>query len=262
MTRTKNKTATQTQVIALAVLGLAAAAGFGYIGYSLPKQAISPTPPSTRTASPLLPPGYNPGGYQPPGYNPPGYNPPGYNPPGYSMVGKPGVAKLPCSTVGWDVNPGPVPLAKVPKSSVIKGSGTTLYWYSADGMRYVFPNEATYRSWYVFGVCPKIATLSDSDLAKIVIRGPVWNRPGTRLIKLELNPTIYAVAKYGSLRSFQNTGVISAIYGAGWMNLVDVVPDGLFVGYYGGPTITQAGDFDPAAEQAGIVTIDDNIPNP
>lgn len=249
MTRTKNKTATQTQVIALAVLGVAAAAAFGYIGYSLPKRAISPIPPSTQLSSPLVPPGYNPGGYQPPGYNPPGYNPPGY-----SMVGKPGAAKVSCSYAGWDVTPSVTPISNVAKSSVIKGTNTTLYWYGADGKRYVFPNEKTYRTWYPYGVCPTITKVSDQDLAKLTIAGTVTYRPGTRLLKIVTDPTVYAVSKGGFVHQISPTD-LEALYGQNWWSRLDDISDGFFVNYTIGMPATQQ-NFNPAGETASAPTID------
>ena len=268
MTRTKNKTATQTQVIALGVLGIAAAAAFGYIGYSLPRSMSQSTGSSVsvREVPPPPPPGYIPLGYQlkpynPPGYNPPGYNPPGYNPvwtpPGYSLVGKPAVAKFPCSYLGWDVTPGTTALAKVAKSSVMKGSNSALYWYGADGKRYVFPNEAIYRSWYPPGLCPVITTVSNADLAKVSIGGSVTYRPGSRLIKIASDQTIFAVSKGGVVRPFASQALIPLMYGANWtFTSLDNIPDAFFVNYTMGAAITSMQDYDPTAQMAGATTID------
>jgi hypothetical protein len=83
-------------------------------------------------------------------------------------------------------------------NTAIRGqSKRTVYWYANDGKRYVFPNAATYFTWFT-GIrqCPNI---SDSELFSIPLAGNVTYRPGAKLVKVTTDPKVYAVARGGML---------------------------------------------------------------
>src|SRR3972149_5800933 len=82
--------------------------------------------------------------------------------------------------------------------SLIKASLSTLYYYAADGKRYIFPNEKTYFSWYEN--FDGVVTISDTELQNINIGGNIVYRPGTRWVKIQSDPKTYAVTPHGVLR--------------------------------------------------------------
>ncbi|MEK7516720.1 MAG: hypothetical protein AAB562_03940 [Patescibacteria group bacterium] len=124
-----------------------------------------------------------------------------------------------------------------------------VYYYGVDGKRYVFPNDRTYFTWYEN--FSSVQTVSAAELAAIQIGGNVTYRPGFKMVKIQTDPKVYAVAKGGTLRWVQTEGVAIALYGASWNQKIDDVPDAFFVNYATGATIASASDYSPAAALAG-----------
>jgi hypothetical protein len=143
--------------------------------------------------------------------------------------------------------------ATVTSGSLIKASGPAVYYYGTDGKRYVFPNEATFKTWYAdFST---VKTISDAELAAILIGGNVTYRPGVRLVKVTTDPKVYAVDAGGTLRHVASEAVAIGLYGSAWAKSVDDVPDPFFVNYKTGAAIASAADFSPSAARAAATTI-------
>lgn len=146
------------------------------------------------------------------------------------------------TTIGWAMGLGAMTLPSVAAAdsltagSLIKASGPAVYYYAADGKRYVFPNETTYYSW--FQNFNTVQTISDSELASIMIGGNVTIRPGTDLVKITTDPKVYAVTQNGTLHWVESESVASALYGANWAHRVVDVPDAFFVNYTVGSSIS------------------------
>jgi hypothetical protein len=146
--------------------------------------------------------------------------------------------------------------------SLIKGSGDAVYYFGADGKRYVFPTAKTYFSWYAD--FSGVQTLTDTELASYPLGGNVTYRPGVRLVKITTDPRVYAIGKNGDLRWIQTEPVATSLYGADWAKKVDDIPDAFFVNYRLGTTVAQAGDFSPSDQTAAATSIntDKNIGQP
>jgi hypothetical protein len=145
---------------------------------------------------------------------------------------------------------------------LVRGTMPAVYYQAADGKRYVFPNEKTYATWFTgFG---QVESVGDAALAAMQIGSNVTVRPGTRMVKIQTDPKVYAVARGGTLRWVKTEAVASALYGADWARKIDDVPDAYFTNYKTGADIAAASDFDPAAETAANATIeaDKNIALP
>lgn len=112
---------------------------------------------------------------------------------------------------------------------LIKGSLPAVYYYGGDGKRYVFPNEKTFKTWY--GDFSGVMSLSDAAIAAIPIGGNVVYRGGTRMIKIQSDPKVYAVEPGGKIRWVESEAVASALYGSGWAGRVDDVADVFFSDY-------------------------------
>ena len=137
--------------------------------------------------------------------------------------------------------------------------GTTLpavYYYGRDGLRYVFPNDKTYFTWYTDFSGVKI--LSDADLSSLQLGGNVTYKPGSRMVKINSDPKTYAVGKNGELHWVPTEAIAIALYGSTWNKMIDDVPDAFFRNYVKSSDIELATDFNPANEKAGVRDINDD----
>lgn len=112
---------------------------------------------------------------------------------------------------------------------LIKASGAAVYYYAGDGKRYVFPNEKTYKTWYMD--FSGVKTISDSQLASISIGGNIVFRPGTNLVKITTDPKVYAVGPGGTLHWVPTEADAKKFFGDNWASWVLDVPDAFFTNY-------------------------------
>lgn len=113
--------------------------------------------------------------------------------------------------------------------SLIKASKGSVYYYGADGKRYVFPNEKTYKTWFVS--FDMIITVSDNVLSSVPIGGNVTYKPGKKLVKIQTDPKVYYVDKNGTLRHVTSEDIAQKLYGGDWMYMVEDIPDAFFTNY-------------------------------
>lgn len=119
---------------------------------------------------------------------------------------------------------------------LIKMDGlSSVYYLSEDGKRYVFPNEATYKTWY--SDFSGVVTIPSSELYTYPIGGNVVVRPGTKLVKITTDPKVYAVETNGTLRWIQTEADAIALYGANWASRVIDIADSFFTNYTIGTTL-------------------------
>lgn len=153
-----------------------------------------------------------------------------------------------------------LPSSLIPKKTLIKGSGPAIYWYAGNGKRYVIPNEAIYRSWYMVGEdCPTIYQMSDDDLAMISIGGNITVRAGSQLIKIKTDPKVYAVTCGGIAHWIQTEALIAQIYGPNWSDYVIDIQDVFFVDYIIGYQIAKASDYNLDQQFKDVVSPEDDI---
>jgi hypothetical protein len=113
---------------------------------------------------------------------------------------------------------------------LIKMDGlSSVYYLGSDGKRYVFPNEATYKSWHAD--FSGVVTISATELQSYPLGGNVTMRPGTKLVKITTDPSVYAVEPNGMLRKIQSEAQASALYGTSWSKRVVDVADSFFTNY-------------------------------
>lgn len=143
-------------------------------------------------------------------------------------------------------------------NTAIRGtSAETVYWYANDGKRYVFPNAATYFTW--FPSFNSVITISDAELVSIPLGGNVTYRPGAKLVKINTDPRTYAVAKGGVLRHVTSESLASQLYGSDWRSDVHDIPDVYFTNYVVGTPIYNASDFNVSNEYHGVTTPSDSL---
>jgi len=123
--------------------------------------------------------------------------------------------------------------------SLIKGQTfAAVYYCGKDGKRYVFPNEKTFYTW--FEDFSTLVVLTDAQLAAIPLGGNATYKPGVRMVKIQTDPKVYAIARGGLLRWVQSEAVARALYGTNWNRQIDDVSDAFFVNYTIGDPITEA----------------------
>lgn len=113
---------------------------------------------------------------------------------------------------------------------LIKMDGlSSVYYLAGDGKRYVFPNEATYFSWY--SDFSGVKTIPQSELETYPLGKNVTMRPGTKLVKITTDPKVYAVTPDGKLIWVPSETVASTLWGTNWAKRIVDVSDAFFTNY-------------------------------
>ncbi len=124
----------------------------------------------------------------------------------------------------------PASAASASAGDLIKMNGlSSVYYLGANGERYVFPNSTTYFSWYPD--FSGVITIPASELQSYPLGGNVTMRPGTKLVKITTDPSVYAVSPDGVLHKIGNEAQAAALYGTNWAKRVVDVPDAFFTNY-------------------------------
>ncbi len=131
--------------------------------------------------------------------------------------------------------PGVSPLCD--SGSLIKSPAySAVYYCGADSKRYVFPNQRVFNTWYAD--FSNVIIITQDQLSAIPLGGNVTFRPGTRLVKVQSDPKVYAIARGGELRWVTSSATAISLYGSNWEQRLETVPDYLFVSYRVGDPIT------------------------
>jgi hypothetical protein len=100
---------------------------------------------------------------------------------------------------------------------------SSVYFLAKDGKRYVFPNESIYYSWYTdFN---DVKNISCTDLAALPIGDRVMYQPGTELVKIPSDPSVFAVEDGGILREIPDEQTAISLYGTDWSKRVQDVSE-------------------------------------
>jgi len=150
-------------------------------------------------------------------------------------------------------NPGLTSAASCNSGTLIKSSFAAVYYVGANCKRYVFPNDKVYFSWYAD--FSGVTTVSSAELAAITIGGNVTYRPGSKMVKIQSDPRVYAVSRGGVLRHVGSESLASSIYGAAWRTQVEDIADAFFVNYTVGAEIEKTSDYSRPDESAGAPNI-------
>lgn len=114
--------------------------------------------------------------------------------------------------------------------SLIQAQGSNaVYYIGSDEKRYVFPNSATYFTWYED--FSQVIVVGPETLANYQIGGNITYRPGTRLIKIQSDPRVFAVEPGGELVWIATEETARSLYGENWNTRIDDVPVTFFTDY-------------------------------
>ncbi len=147
-----------------------------------------------------------------------------------------------------------VSLSSLAPGDLIRGeTRNAVYYYGADGFRYVFGNDKVYFTWY--DNFDSVKWLTDANLGTIQIGGNATYRPGSRMIKINSDPKTYAVGQGGTLHWVNSEAVAVGMYGSTWNRQIDDVADSFFSNYQIGSDVTDASQFIPASVKASVPNI-------
>lgn len=115
---------------------------------------------------------------------------------------------------------------------------TSVYYIGADSQRHAFPNQKTFDTWYTSFYSVKTITLE--QLQQYSLGKNITYRPGTKLVKIQTSPKVYAVEPNATLRWLSSEDIIKTLYGSDWAKKIEDVPDTFFTNYTFGLDITTA----------------------
>lgn len=168
------------------------------------------------------------------------------------------------TTIAWSVGLAGIPVAfgAAMSGDLIKqADNSAVYYFGADGKRYVFPDERTYKTWYPDFSGVKV--IPKAEMESYLIGGNVTYRPGVKMLKIQSDPRVYVIAKGGVLWHVATEAVAKALFGDMWAKQINDLSDSFFVNYTvsveaDGLTpkkINAASEYDKAAQMAGSSTI-------
>ena len=147
-----------------------------------------------------------------------------------------------------NVHAASIPLNTIKSGDLVRGeTQSSVYYFGEDGMRYVFPNEKIYLTWYPD--FKNVKWISDADLSLIQIGGNVTYKPGSKLIQIESDPMLYTLSKNGTLRAIDSDSLPKELYGSTWKKQIDLIPASLAKDYHKEGVIQLATQYSPVFEQ-------------
>ncbi len=100
---------------------------------------------------------------------------------------------------------------------------SSVYFLANDGKRYVFPNEHIYKSWYPD--FDAVKTISCADLGLLPLGARVMYQPGTSLVKIPSDPSVFVVEDNEIVREIPDEATAIALFGDNWSDRVDDVSE-------------------------------------
>lgn len=132
--------------------------------------------------------------------------------------------KTASNTVTFSIDT-PPPQLPAPVGSVIKiKDEATLYYVDDDSTRRPFRNEKIFLTW--FDASQPITILSSAQMASVPLGREMTVRPGTVLVKVPYEATVYAVVPEGpALRALPSETRAEQLYGPDWATMVIDISD-------------------------------------
>jgi hypothetical protein len=138
-------------------------------------------------------------------------------------------------------NPGSLIKLVCPDGAASDHPCKAVYYVGTDGKRHAFPNDKAYFTW--FSDFSSVQEVSASTMSAYALGRNVTYRPGTRMVKFQTVPTVYAVARGGVLRPIASEAVAIAIYGPLWNRQIDDLSEAFYTNYTFGGAVNSSSDF-------------------
>lgn len=136
-------------------------------------------------------------------------------------------------------------------------SSTAVYYLGEDEMRYVFPDDATYFSWYTD--FDDVQWVSNETLNLYPLGGIVMHQPGSSLLSIASNNTYYAIEHGGILRPLASADIAAELYGMEYKEFVTELPETFFGHYTLGSVVEFAGQYNKTAAMNESATISHDL---
>ncbi len=120
-----------------------------------------------------------------------------------------------------------------------RAENNDIYYYAADGKRYVFPNHDIFKSWFANYDINNIKIHNLETLYKTELGGNVTLRPGS-LMMTETDPAIYLITGNGMMKTIENSELLVQLYGKNYNDYIIMIPNFYFTQYKNIGVITQA----------------------
>lgn len=134
------------------------------------------------------------------------------------------------------------PIIKDEYEKITRSENNDLYYYAADGKRYIFPNLATFESWFDDYDINNFEIQDLETLYQTPLGGNVTLRPGS-LMMTETDPKIYLITGNGEMKIFTNLDLLEELYGFGYEDMIVHIPNFYFTNYKKIGTINKPEDF-------------------
>jgi hypothetical protein len=132
-----------------------------------------------------------------------------------------------------------------------------VYFYGSDGKRHAFTNDKVFFTWFENFYAVKV--VSASSMSSLPLGKNATYHPGTKLVKFQSAPTVYAVSKNGILREIDLESVAASLYGSDWNKKVDDISDAFFGNYTFGMKVTNALEYNVSAERNSVASLNQNF---
>lgn len=133
----------------------------------------------------------------------------------------------------------------------IDGVPNTIYYIDSNRHRRTIPSDTVLESWWGVDaciVCEQVTLLNAADAATIPINNNITARPGSFIIRIATDPTLFVVDDCATARATDEV-TLEAIYGPNWLTLVRTFPEFIFIDYDIGSPVTSVADYDLVAAQ-------------
>ncbi len=109
-------------------------------------------------------------------------------------------------------------------------NSSSLFYLGEDYHRYIFPNEATFLSWY--DDFDNVVSVENEIINQTPIGGLVTVNPdGETWVKIQSDPKVYAVSNGGFLHWIPTEAAAESLGGDNWADRIIDLPDTVFAGY-------------------------------
>lgn len=133
----------------------------------------------------------------------------------------------------------------------------TVYFLDNKGSRHAFPNEKVFFTWY--DDYTNLHLVSDDVMSDFPLGKNVTYHPGTKLVKYQTVPTVYAVERYSVLRPLASESVAIELYGDSWNQQIDDISEAFYANYSYGDPVETHDDFDVTTQTRSVDSINDNL---
>jgi hypothetical protein len=132
-----------------------------------------------------------------------------------------------------------------------------VYFYGSDDKRHAFTNDKVFFTW--FENFDAVKVVSNSSMSLLPLGKNVTYHPGTKLVKFQSVPTVYAVSKEGVLHAVASEALAASLYGADWNKQIDDISDAFFGNYTIGTKVIQSSDYNVSIERNSVIDLDQNF---